>query len=82
MACEELFRGIEEKKAGGDSHEFQVPVSLKSIHHTNCRCRYTNFLMNSKKVYTALLGYISQMQPQPHVQEIDLTPQTLLCTTT
>ena len=24
MACEELFRKIEEKKASGDNHEFQV----------------------------------------------------------
>ena len=24
MACEELFRGIDEKKEGGDAHEFQV----------------------------------------------------------
>jgi hypothetical protein len=33
MACEELFRGIEEKKAGGDSHEFQVSLSMLEIYN-------------------------------------------------
>jgi uncharacterized protein YaaQ len=37
MACEELFRGIEEKKAGGDSHEFQVSLSMLEIYNEQVR---------------------------------------------
>ncbi|XP_062517829.1 kinesin-like protein KIF28P isoform X2 [Corticium candelabrum] len=37
MACEELFRKIEEKKASGDNHEFQVSLSMLEIYNEQVR---------------------------------------------
>ena len=40
ITCEELFKGIEEKEAGGMGIEFQVALSMLEIYNEQVRTRW------------------------------------------